>query len=249
MWLEERILKTKAMSIDFSLFQPYIDDIRSRVDEVTVKAIDSIDCFAVLWHDETGICPEIGCVLRNQCQKTYERAVKGCFENDFKPSLTPIKEKPYVPTVPAPILRKHKKHEKKGYTSEGRQTDILVQTLLYSLGNPPELPVNWSYKKYKEKHNELGILTISPTTSFHSFLVDGTIICRFWTNASNLSLVDLSSSLISKVQESGFSTVPVPPNSYKKIKPCTGRWYCETQDQAILLSNWIKEVYLQKEQE
>lgn len=218
---------------------PIIDNLKSLETQQVCDLITQTECFGILWKDDAGVCPEMECTLRSRCQTVHE-AAQEAQKDKYDP--IPMRKSTLSERVAEPVSE-DKKHERVGYAYQGRPVDEMVRVLVESLGSPTTLPKNWSPRHFQSKYKDLGRLLVSQTASYHVFLVDGVIVCRFWTNAANLALVDLSSHLLSYAQRNGVDTFDVPKNSVTKLHPCTGRIYCKDTIIAEALAKWIKDAY------
>lgn len=222
-------------------FLPVIDSVRQSVSAELSETIGNTECFGIYWRDASGVCPEYECILRERCSEVYEQ-VEAQEIKEFVPVRRTLSERPVEP----PKAETAAKHERHGYSYQGRPVDEMVKTLVESLGSPPTLPKNWSPRHFQSKYKELGRLLVAQTASYHVFLIDGKIVCRFWTNAANYALVDLSSLLVSFAQQAGFETMDITEKSRMKLSPCIGRMYCEDPTIAYALAKWIRDAYLLK---
>lgn len=217
-------------------FRPVILRVRGELSSDLQPLVVQQPCFGHLWVDpDDGRCPEsTTCDLATACKAVYNEVL----HNEIKRPRKPQKRK-------APNRGKYKgtsKYQRHGYFNMGRPVDKMVAVLVSDLGDPPVLPKNWVRAHFAE-YEKQGKLLSSTTTSYHSFLVDGVTVCRFWTNAAGGALVDLSSTLADAAKEAGFDLQEVTPKSKKKLAPCTHRMFCGDVEDAKTLAKLIKTTY------
>lgn len=201
------------------------------------ELIDQTPCFAKLWKDEAGVCPETGCDIRLQCQNAWEEAqvlvqIKPAQTHSVSPPVVKKKRRKRVVTIKTVEEKKRGKwkgsgkYQRLGYQSADRPVDRMLTLFLDAMGNPNKLPQYWSYKGFTEKYKQLGRLVLSQTASYTSVIVDGHSILRFWTNAGNCAIIDIVPELAKAV--SSIKGMPalteIPEGVRAKSKPCTHRF-------------------------
>jgi hypothetical protein len=140
------------------------------------------------------------------------------------------------------------KYLRQGYTPCGRHVDALLAMFKTELPKLPELPLVWNAKNFEQKFSRLGEFTMSATTSYHTVLRDGVVLCRFWTNTVKQAIVDILPELeapLRKVsQKLGLyryrdseilqleAPHKVPAQSWVKLRPCTHRVIVRTPEAA-----------------
>lgn len=222
------------------IFLPLIKEKCTQVEGKISILINKQPCFGHLWEDENGICPEFECVLREHCKEVYEKAKKLHKEEINKPINTTIVK---LFNKEIDLTKKRKKHERLGYLFKGTIADVLAHEFILSLGDPATLPYNWSKYNYNENYGHLGRLLVSKTASFHAVLIEGIIVCRFWTNAKSIALVDVSQELEDLARSHGVEIVVVSEKSKSKINPCVSRIHCTSVNRARQIATWIKTAY------
>jgi len=175
------------------------------------KLADETPCFGILWEDESGVCPELKCQLRDDCEDLFKKIA----QHAQLASTTELK----------PV-----KHERAEYTPVGRTIDNLVRLFVHYLKYPKELPINWSYHKMKKK--EYPRYCLVKTASYHAVFVDYTMVCRFWTNAAAFGILDCVPELAIEFKNIGFQVGQIPEKNMPKSKPCTHRIYILKEEDA-----------------
>lgn len=195
------------------------------------KAAEDQECFGHLWRDASGICPEVNCAVRSYCRSVWEE-------------VSSLKENKKIGRGKYRGSNKYNRH---GYVSLGRDVDVYVRLLTHLLGYPASLPKNWTRLNFNKKYSHLGNMLVAPTVNYHLFIYEGTTICRFWTNAVRVVLVDLSQELISQIKlvDPSREIIPIPASSVRKLAPCTGRTYCNSEADVEQLASWINQLYPQ----
>jgi hypothetical protein len=238
-------------------FVPFILKVLPTLDPSLAKQVPGSSCFGHMWTDEEGTCPEEECNLRAHCETLYN-------EVRFPQTVITPKKVAAPPTpVPAPTVGtpaaanrslaattpkrgKYKgtgKYERWGYHDLGRPVDQMIRMLVVALGEPKELPKNWSPVHFERGLYKDHRITIARTASYHTFLVDGKTALRFWTNAAGNAIVDLSAAMVIAVKQAGIDVMDISPAMQRKLAPCTGRIYCKDDKEAERLAAFIVDIY------
>jgi hypothetical protein len=225
------------------------DEVIKRVtmgmDSGMVATMNETACFGWMWRETSNpdepSCPVAAeCDLAEACETVWELVQQRLEETkgrrpqaEILPTTTdPIEPLPDQESKPKKRRRKVKRHkwvdagkyDRVGYQDAERPVDKAVVRLTEVLGNPPVLPSNWNPVHFNEKYATMGSFLCSKTASYHSFLLNGVTILRFWTNAANCALVDFVPDLLSEVRKlPNLKVQEVLAGSRKKLRPCTHR--------------------------
>lgn len=223
-------------------------------------------CFGHLWADDQGTCPESDqCEIALYCRAVYEEAMEREEEankpppppppapDTVPPAKTLRKGKPLASTAEERKKRRRKKNRGKhkdttrykrhGYYDMGRPVDQFIRITRVRLGEPPVLPKNWIWTKWDAEYKKLGKLTLTQTASYHTFLIKGTPVCRFWTNAAGHAIVDLTALLVERAKVERVRVRPIPKKMGKKGLAYAGRIHVADEEMADNLASWIRQAY------
>lgn len=262
---------------------PIVELLKRQMAVELQRLTDSQECFGC-WLEDGEECPETECDLATYCQQAWnmERVEAGrSAKPEPKPAPTVVPPAPPLETAiesefakgdskaraalrakeSAKRTERHKyagqeKYSRKGYQNLGRNSDKCVAAFVKALGNPRRLPKVWNREGAKEALEKSDELVISATKSYHAVMWQGTVVARFWTNASKAAIIDLVTELVPPVK--GFiATVswgadekpPITPpakcpaNSWMKLRPCTYRVTVRTPTAAKGVATAIKAKY------
>lgn len=198
-----------------------------------VQLVEDSACFARLWRDETGTCPNDGdrgppCAVRRECEVAWVEANSSTLKSSARSH--PRKTGRRRNVVPAGRkLWGEGKYERTGYINSGRPVDQALDQFLAALGNPPKLPPKWGRKtNFLEKWGHLGRITMVQQQSYTTIFGDGHPALRLWTNAAHCMLVDMPDELVLPIQRvrgvSPKDVWPIPDSLHKKLAPCIWRF-------------------------
>lgn len=208
--------------------------------------IEKTECFAVLWKDDVGICPNDGkngelCEIRSQCQQAWDEAqVRVRVAEEVEKVSPEIVEQVRVTEEKAQRKKARRKprdkrslrhqeettrgkwkgtgkYQRLGYQNLGRPVDHALVALIDALGKPKVLPKMWNPVDFKTKYGELGRIVLSQTVSYTSVICDGHTVLRFWTNAGGCAIIDIVPELVSPIGSiKGVGKVTAIPDGSKK---------------------------------
>jgi hypothetical protein len=262
-------------------YPPIVDMLKRQLSLDMQKLVDESPCFGWLWVEDDGSqCPEEGCVLRSHCNQAWQmgQVDRGLAAKSSAPAT---KEEPngangaelsyteaHTVTIGTPpksrtgkkptkvVRNKWKgtgKYARRGYEDQGRRVDRYLAAFVAELGDPPRLPLVWNPTGFDAKFGHLGDVVIAATASYHAVLHKGTIVARFWTNASRRAIVDVVPELVNALKaytdtlkpvpdEKPPMTppVPCPQKSWAKVKPCTHRVTVHSAEAAIAVAEVVR---------
>jgi hypothetical protein len=206
-----------------------------------IVQIKQSECFASMWQDESGVCPEVQCNLRAACQEAYNAVHDPAVAVAAQPAKPVVAPKATKKLFGGDKVKRRGlgnitdkkrnkwqgtgKYQRQGYVSMGRPVDQALGHLIEGLGNPTILPKGWHHTQFDEHYKKLGRLLLSQTSSYTSVMVDGRVLLRFWTNAGGCAIVDFAPdihAIVTAFKPLGRA-VPVPDGSRKKLAPCEYR--------------------------
>ncbi len=112
------------------------------------------------------------------------------------------------------------KYVRIGYCPDGRDCDIVIDTITKHIPGNGVLPPRWVYKnltRFTSKYSNLGTILWAKTASYHLLVVNGHRLCRVWTDTKHKCLIDIADPL-----DDG-SAFPIPSSTYRKSKPFSKR--------------------------
>jgi hypothetical protein len=254
-------------------FLPVIQRAHKEMGPKNAAKAEETGCFGFLWKDEQGICEySSDCDVSLYCQAVWDEVNEEVTEAPQKTSKPVSKPAPAKPTpepkppkakkassLATPVSQRETKvlikpakrgkykgtgqYVRHGYFDMGRPVDQLIRVLRVKLGEPPVLPKNWNWMKWEDDYQDLGKITMAQTSSYHTFLVDGKTVCRFWTNAAGSAIVDLSALLVARARVEKVLVDAVSPKMAKKLAPCVGRIRVKNDAEADRLAQWIRQGY------
>ena len=212
--------KPKAPPVD--LFITEIKKIKNTASPAERSAIEQSDCFGRGWYvdpadmveeeiDIGGPCTILECQLRRWCELVYGRAT-GTADSE-PPKRTPrqrllvAKRKVRggrLKLTERPSKRKYEgKYDRHPYVDVGRPVDKFGSSLWQLLGEPPELPKNWSFPlpktgEQKEDSRQLFVekfgsgVVLTRRMQYHQYFINGVHLMRFWVNAAGGGWLDFN---------------------------------------------------------
>lgn len=193
-----------------------------------VKLIKENPCFAVLWSDESGVCPHKGtCGAAKMCSATWRAAT--LLHTPLAPRVldrTPMRLAVLPDRAPPPVAVAAPRQKHAKITRPARRlrpVDRAVARFLSGLGAPAVLPAHWHPDKIEEQHKRCGRMVISRTAGFVSVLVDGVMRLRFWTDAAGRARIEVVDELVPALMTIVGAVEEIPEGSKKKSLPCVYR--------------------------
>lgn len=215
-------------------FQEAITSARRRHPElVMMLGPGTHACFAISWKDERGTCDQAAnCAASVRCHEAWREAQILQREVLHRPRIAEAApaEEP-VHALPEKVAARPKRmgkpkphtHQRLSYAPMQRPVDEAVAHFIRAIGDPAVLPEGWQPTELVDDHERFGRCMLSRTQSYTSVLIDGSMVCRFWTNASSKACVDVADELVRPLTKIVGRVGELPDGVKKKSRPCTHR--------------------------
>jgi len=218
-------------------FEEEIARIRRAQSPAVLEAIDASPCFGRQWYvdqyddpngeEESGICPEDGCDLREWCQLVWQRASQQ--QLDQSTESPPERAEEVLLKRPGK-KRLDGKYLRHPYISTGRPVDKLAHRVWELLGGPPELPTTWTYPPAKTKEQQDHAawifkeiygegLICTKRQNYHQYFREGKHFLRVWVRLPGGAWFDLSPLLAKAVVKYTDLNVEQLSLEKRKTKP------------------------------
>ena len=237
-------------------YKKHVEDMKRRLPVVEQRnQIDETPCFAWLWRDDSGECPETACALRPFCQQTWNQAQVAAIPQKEVETISEIFSKPIdskprsrVLKAPAPKRRgrykNSSKYDRTGYKDESRPVDRYSEVFFKALGNPSIVS-----GPYTVAGDVRHTIAVKQTKSYHAFIHNGVVHARMWMNTPKRATVDLVAELVTPVVnalqklksgEDYHKPTKIPEGSWLKVRPCTYRVALLSEEAAEVAGNAIR---------
>lgn len=218
-------------------FAPVIHRLSKSESPVVLAAVRNTPCFARLWFNEQdgSYCTEMECQLRGLCELSYHQAVGFPAAPEEPSKVEPPPKVPRPSVRPAPSVQRRPAKKRKvrlpdsfkraaafAYTDQGRPVDAHAKTLWEKVGEPPELPPQWSYgnaattEQRKISRSEFvkqygsGLL-VTRRSSYHQYFYNGIHVCRLWVHTGSSAWMDCCLELARALNAKGYHLAPTMP--------------------------------------